>query len=294
MTVENSTPVILRGINCSRLEYSQTGFSEPEFDEIADWGANLIRLPFNQQWALARPSYDPEPYLKIIDWVIEQAALRGMYTLLDLQWLDAISPRGTLKNGRVNFVPPLPTAASLSLWSQLAARYRNQPSVLFDIFNEPHDPLPDDPGECYGIRRVRMAQWQPWARRLIDAIRSQHPDALILVSGVDWGYDLAGFPLPGATNIVYSSHVYPGKKKSWEKAFGRLSESHPVFIAEFGGLETDLAWGAKLLEYLRARNIGWAAWSWSDHPHLLQSTSGFTPTPFGTLVRSALRNSRIA
>ncbi len=261
---------------------------------MANWGANLIRLPFNQDWALARPSYDPEPYLQILDWVIERAWFRGIYTLLDLQWLDAVSPRGTLKSGRPNFVPPLPNAASVALWSQLAARYRNEPSVLYDIFNEPHDPLPDDAGECGGVRRVGMAQWQPWATQLIGAIRSQHPDALIFVSGIDWGYDLTGFPLPEASNIVYSSHVYSSKKKSWEKAFGRLSESHPVFIGEFGGLEADLTWGEKLIEYLRARNIGWAAWSWSDHPHLIESLADFEPTSFGAMVRSALRSNRNA
>ncbi|HEX4168501.1 MAG TPA: cellulase family glycosylhydrolase [Bryobacteraceae bacterium] len=312
VTAKDSRPVQLCGVNRSGLEYSspdapgslsKAGFSERELDEVAGWGANLLRLPFNQDWALARSSYDAEPYLLALDWIVEQAALRGIYTLLDLQWLDAVSPRGTLPNGSANFVPPLPNLESVQLWSQLAARYRNHTSVLFDIFNEPHDPLPDDMHELCGItsdghiyqpvcRRVGMSQWQPWASHLIAAIRNQHPDALIFVSGVDWGYDLLGFPLPATENIVYSSHVYPSKKKRWTKAFGQLSRSHPVFLGEFGGVETDLDWGERLLDYLQARHIGWAAWSWSDHPHLIKTYSNFEPTAFGALVRAALRNHR--
>lgn len=151
VNAETSEPVRLRGVNRSGLEYSApaypgslatAGISEAEFDEIADWGANLVRIPFNQSWALRTSGYDPEAYLAALDQVIAMAAERGAYTLLDLQWLDAASPRGRLPSGGANFVPPLPNLGSIELWRQLASRYRGEPAVLYDIFNEPHDPLP--------------------------------------------------------------------------------------------------------------------------------------------------------
>ncbi len=305
---ETLQPVRLRGINRSGLEYSpldfpgslaRAGICAAEFDEIASWGASLIRLPFNQSWALANPVYDAEPYLASLDQAIAWAAERGMYTLLDLQWLDAITPRGHLSGGRKNFVPPLPDFASLRLWTLLARRYRDEPAVLYDVFNEPHDPLPDDTEELHGLRpdglsfilrhrSVRLSEWRPWAVRLVAAVRSENPNALIFVSGLNWGYDLQGFPAPELQDVVYSSHVYRNKTKSWDKAFGNLSRTCPVFVAEWGGRADDLAWGTKLLQYLDEREIGWAAWSWSDEPRLIRPESAYGPTEFGKLVRDSL------
>ncbi len=121
------------------------------------------------------------------------ASDRGAYTILDLQWLDAVT----------HVVPALPNRKSITLWSELARRYRSNPAVLYDIFNEPHD--------------VTMKEWQPWAVELISAVRTQNPLALIFVSGLNWGFDLRGYPLPGITGVVYSTHVYRNKGKNWRK-----------------------------------------------------------------------------
>ena len=279
---------------------AKAGISESEFDEIAKWGANLVRIPFNQTWALNTPEYDPEAYLAGLDEVIAMAAARNAYTLLDLQWLDNASPRGRLANGRQNFVPPLPNAGSIELWRQIASRYRGESAVLYDIFNEPHDALPDDRVKFQGIRldgtlvpvrrrRVTTAEWQPWAIRLVSAIRSECPEALIFVSGVDWGYDLERLPCADLDGVVYSSHIYPRKKKPWRSAFDEVSARVPVFIAEWGGVEEDLPWGRKLADHLDDLEVGWAAWSWSDHPHLVRPGS-YEPTAFGSFVRDLLRN----
>jgi len=276
---------ILRGVNRSGLEYSLTG--GPDAAEIAaivrGWGANIIRLPFNQEWSLTRPDY-----LETLDFCIETAAELGAYTLLDLHWLDATTVRGHDNQGRANFVPPLPNEETEQMWSQLARRYRDQPAVLYDIFNEPHDPLPDDP---LGCGRVTMAEWQPWAVRLIDAIRSQNPAARIFVSGVNWGYDLEGFPIPGVSGVVYSTHVYRNKGEDWDRAFGKLTADHPVFAAEWGGEDGDLAWGRKLAGYFMQRGIGWTAWCWKNRPHLIRKppAAPYTPTVFGELVRENLK-----
>ena len=308
LNFETVTAVRLKGVNRSGLEYSsptgpgslaRAGICAAEFDEIASWGANVVRVPFNQAWALSRAVYDAEAYLACLDQAISIAAERGMYTLLDLQWLDSTTPRGHLASGRMNFVPPLPDLSSIRLWQQLARRYRHEPAVLYDVFNEPHDPLPDDTEELHGLhadgssfvirnRSVRLREWRPWAARLVSAVRSEHPAALIFVSGLDWGYDLEGFPLPELQDVVYSSHVYRNKTKSWGRAFGNLSRLSPVFIAEWGGCADDLGWGAELLQFLNEREIGWAAWSWSDEPRLVRQDSRYEPTEFGKLVQDSL------
>jgi hypothetical protein len=300
-------PVLLRGVNRSGLEYSspdgpgslaKAGVTEAEMDElVGGWRANIIRVPFNQDWALRRDGYDPEPYLEAIDAVIEMAARRGAYTLLDLQWLDAVTPRGSTNTGAINFVPPLPDGNTVTLWTQLAERYAGEPAVLYDIFNEPHDVLPGDPvpllgvtadGQTYSLesRRVTVREWQPWVVVIVSAIRSQNERALIFVPGTDWGYDLRGYPIDEFDGLVYSTHVYRGKGLNWNEAFGELSTYAPVFAGEWGGGEGDLEWGRDLAQYLSERGIGWTAWSWSDRPRLVEASEGvFLPTRFGELVR---------
>lgn len=293
--------VLLRGVNRSGLEYTEpdedgfcsaAGISRHEIRYLArDWGANIIRLPFNQDFALrGRGGRPAEDYLRDLDRVIYWASTCGAYTLLDLQWIHADLPYG----GERNFVPPLPNPESIELWRLLARRYRGETAVLFDLFNEPHDPLPDDPhpllrpdGSPYlpTYRRVTMEDWQPWACLLIDTIRSENPEALIWVSGVNWGYDLRGFPI-ARPNLVYSTHVYPGKGAHWQEAFGALASLAPVFAAEWGGQQPDLEWGRRLVRYFDELGIGWCAWSWADWPHLV---TRYAPTPFGELVRSELR-----
>ena len=294
--------IILRGVNRSGLEYAgpdEQGFlsgaaiSRSEIQSIVqDWGCNIIRLPFNQDFVLrGRDGRSGEEYQSALDQVIYWASMFGAYTLLDLQWLDA----NRIYGGNRNFVAPLPNAQSIELWTLLSRRYKDEPAVLFDIFTEPHDRLDDDPfplnkddGTTYPAdqRSVTMAEWQPWAQTLTSVIRAENADSLIFIPGINWAYDLRGMPM-NLANIVYSSHVYSNKGMDWPGAFGDLSQTSPVFVGEFGGDDTpaDLAFGRRLVEYMRQLGIGWTAWSWYNDPLLV---SRYAATQFGAIVRQQL------
>jgi len=304
----NSTtgePVLLRGLNRSGLEYSdpdEQGFlsgaslSRNEIQFITQsWRCNIIRLPFNQDFVLhGHNGRTAEEYRQALDQVIYWASMFGAYTLLDLQWLDAERIYG----GNRNFVAPLPNMQSIELWSTLARRYRDEPAVLYDLFNEPHDRLPDDPyplnkpdGTTYPASqmKVTMNEWQPWARKLSEAIRNENPDALVFSAGTNWAYDLRGMPIDDLDNVVYSTHIYPNKGTDWDNVFGDLSASVPVFAGELGGTESpdELDYVRRLLDYLRQKEIGFTAWSWIDQPNLI---SRYAPTAFGKLVQQSLLN----
>jgi hypothetical protein len=333
--------LVLRGVNRSGLEYAEpgadgflasAGISEAEIAHIVDaWGATIIRVPFCQEYALdGRGRSTSGDYLAAVDQVIAWGAERGAYTLLDLHWLSPDLTFGITRVGGPNRVPPLPDARTADVWRLIAARYRDEPAVLFDLFNEPHDPIVrrDDPAASdtrplldiddsgslrpHVGRRVDMAIWQRWARHLLGAVRSEHPRALVFVSGVDWAYDLRGMPLRApdgegeAANVVYSTHVYPWSGRpaggrlrdrarrwfghdrlSWGAAFGHLSSRVPVFAAEWGGGDADVTWGARLAAYLTVRDIGWTAWSWRDRPRLTSGAT-YSASPFGAVVRDAI------
>ena len=295
-------PVLLRGVNRSGLEYAEpdeqgflsgAGITRSEIQTITrDWGSSIIRLPFNQDWVLrGRGGLSGEDYQKALDRVIYWASLFGAYTLLDLQWLDAERMYG----GERNLVAPLPNRESVERWSMLCRRFRDEPAVLYDIFNEPHDRLEDDPhplnredGNCYpgGHCNVTTAEWKPWAQKLIAAVRDENPGALIFVSGVNWAYDLRGMRMD-IPNLVYSTHVYRNQGDNWAEAFGDMAGVVPVFCGEWGGREDakDLEWGRKLVRYFDDLEIGWTAWSWSNNPFLVNR---YTPTKFGQIVQASL------
>jgi aryl-phospho-beta-D-glucosidase BglC (GH1 family) len=324
--------VTLRGVNRSGLEYAEPGdrgflasaaISRAEIETmVREWGASIIRLPFNQDWALhGRGTFSAESYRQALDNVIAWAAELGAYTLLDLQWLDADTNLGTLPDGSVNRVAPLPNGASIELWAALAERYRDESAVLFDLFNEPHSPLEDhyDPIYFVGedgkleqtdpreydlggnglrnddLREVTADDWNRWAALLTSTIRKIHPASLIFVSGVDWGSDLRGVRVRSynmdAPNIVYSAHVYPNRSHhEWSRRFGHVCVDRPLFIGEWGGGEEDILWGSRLAAYMNRFACGWTAWSWADFPRLVRDaqSNDYEPTVLGSLVRSEL------
>jgi hypothetical protein len=269
------------------------------------WRSKIVRVQFNQDWALhGRGDHPASEYLHALDQIIDWAAALGAYTLLDLQWLDRDTVYGRLddKEKSPNHVAPLPNALTTNLWANLAERYRDEPAVLFDLFNEPHNPLSDDLLPLFLIDEsgipvesdtdfVSEEEWLPWARRLVEVIRQIHPSSLIFVGGIDWAFDLSRIRLD-APNIVYSTHVYPNRAPhQWPAAFGNSAAEVPVFVGEWGGEEKDLDWGKQFVAFLRsAPVVGWTAWSWQDKPFLLQSPRPpYLATPFGSLVQIELQ-----
>jgi endoglucanase len=314
--VDTGDAVLLRGVNRSGLEYTEPGtagflaaahFTADEVREmVGNWKSNVIRLPFNQDWCLhGRGGHSAEEYLGSIDQVIAWAAALGAYTILDLQWLDADMVYGHTKgsNGvkEPNHVPPTPNCETILLWATLARRYRDEPAVLFDLLNEPHDPLSDDflpihlIGSDGGVVDsggdfVGPAEWVPWASRLVAEVRRIRPNGVILVAGIDWAFDLRNIRVD-APGIVYSAHIYPNRKpRDWDKALGRWNDV-ALFVGEWGGNEADQAFGRELAGLLRQRGIGWTAWSWADKPHLIVPAPApdYEATAFGELVRHELQ-----
>lgn len=315
MRSDTMSPVLLRGVNRSGLEYSEPNvesflaaaqMSQDETREIVQgWHSNIVRIPFNQDWCLnGRGVHSAEEYLTSLDQMISWAAEMGAYTILDLQWLDMETAYGTtddLAKGRVtNHVPPTPNQNTIILWRTLATRYRNEPAVLFDLLNEPHSALDDDPHPLHLVTsdgRVVTSnhsffsaqEWVRWATLLTKEIRAIRQDGLVLVGGVDWGFDLSEISID-APNIVYSTHIYANRKPGdWSKAIGRHREV-PIFVGEWGGADQDLQFGKNLAAKLRKHGWGWTAWSWTDFPQLIvpPGAPAFEPTRFGALVRNEL------
>jgi len=257
--------VVLHGVNRSGLEYDKNGnrMSQMEFDYICqDWQAEIIRLPFNQEWIMTDEAYN-ERLDEVIGWIKNN----GAYVILDLQWKNTTEK-----------IPRIPDSEAVEMWKKLATRYKDDPAILYDIHNEAHD--------------ISFEEWRARAIEIIEGIRSVHPNSLVLVSGLDWAKEIgvwARNPL-SYENVVYSFHIYPwfSNANQFDALIGDYSDQIPIFVGEFGGYGENINWGKQLISYLDEKTLGWTAWSWVDDPHLTQQMDRQTPTEFGNLVRELL------
>jgi hypothetical protein len=346
---EAGDPVVLRGVvrdgmaTVERNGLDPTGVSRPISREVAGitqdevreivrrWGANVIRLPFNQEWALTRPDQ-----VASLDRIIGWAADEGAYTVLALERLDLRRAWGTI-GGAPSRIAPMPEENSVRVWTMLANRYRGEPAVLYEPYAFPHTALANDLDFVFDRPATDagwVSQWHAWARRIATAIQRQNGRALLFVSGWDFGQQLKSFPIPiggrGTLTAVYSVNAdaaeFPNMPADVDRmlAAPALPKAAPVFVSRWSGGAGGLARGNALESALRTRHrfvngawpgvVGWTALSWGEDPSLVERGAGsrvedgktlrwrtfvmdgadHRPTAFGELVRGALRTAPFA
>ena len=286
--------VVLRGVAVvdplvGRGYRHSTRLGEQDLETLArQWRAGIVRLPMHPDLMSNYPAYLREFVDPLVDWAGEHR----LYLLLGYH------AHGNPLTGEVEETPwgsdppwrgnPYNPDLGLALASlrEIAARYRDKPWVLYSVFNEP--------------AFISWSQWRPLAERLVDAVRDEHPGALVLVSGVNWASELDGALADPVRRegIVYEIHPYPWVGESWKRVVTELSMTHPVFLGEWGfGDEhpaSERNYGEALVGYCEEMGLGWTAWIW-DHswtPSMFTSRSRSRLTPFGALVKRSLAPAR--
>ena len=285
-----------RGFNL--LNYFTAGrpepFDEREFQWIAEWGFNFVRLPLSY-WNWSKPGsyYEmDERVLEDIDRAVTWGRRYGIHVCINLHRAPGycVNPPAEPQN---IFTDEEALEGCTYQWSVFARRYRKVSSrwLSFNLLNE--------------VAHVGADDYERIVRRLVQAIRATSPHRLILIDGLDWG----GHPLlavndlpdivqcgrgyqPMLVSHYGASWVYGNKpmplqpselcwpldaegqhynrqwlldmqERSWaplEQAGGR------VFIGEFGCHNQTphavaLAWLRDNLSIFRQKGWGWALWN---------------------------------
>ena len=297
-------PHMFHGVDRPSLEWSSTGehLSAADFQLQASWDANVVRIALNQDfWLAASPSADPT-YPATVDAAVQWAEQAGMDVILDLHWSD----EGTLGscNSMSGCQQLMADTNSITFWSQVAAIYKTDGRVLFEMYNEPHD-------ISWAVWKSGGTTSQGWTaagmQQLYDAIRAAGADNLVIAGGLNYAFDLSGVPANRITgyNILYATHPYGGSAdkgpSAWASGFGNLSKTDPVVMTEFGD-GADCAGGnytttintyvSALLSYADQHRVSWTAWAWyasgCTFPSIISDWQG-TPTPPGMLVKASLQ-----
>ncbi len=304
--------VWLQGINSPSLSLSFQGDHLLEsVDAILDWNANLVRLPLNQAMWFGKArgqTDDGASYRELVRQVVQKCSDRQAYVILDLHWSSA----GKWENRPNQYNMPDPL--SEQFWIDIATTYANHPAVLFDLYNEPKDVSWDvwkNGGEIVEGNNGEYQYRTCGMQELINTIRRTGAKNIIIVGGLDWGYDLSGvlegYALsdPSGNGIAYSTHIYEWKK-DWTAKVLAIAEKYPVVVGEVGadprhmevhkahGPEEWYTWAPDMLGIIQKHRLHWAAWSMHvDATPRIVSDWNFTPTYFwGSFVRAALAGAK--
>jgi len=301
---EEGSALVLQGVWAA-------GITE-QLDKIKSTGFNSIRIPYTndilksgQKPTVGYVDTNKNPPLKdwtslqALDYVIDEAAKRNLYIILDRH-----RPTGGSQSA-LWYTDHVSEQKWIDDWVTLANRYKDKTNVIaFDLHNEPHDPATWGDGNP-------ATDWKMAAEKAGNKILEANPNILIVVEGVQkennewyrWGGSLMQIrekpiTLNVKNKVVYSPHDYgPGVVKNdndvmfaasnypnnlpdyWDSKWGYISKENiaPVWIGEFGVNNTidgtkEWIWFNTLVNYIDTNNLNFAYWCWS--PDRMSPDSG--------------------
>jgi hypothetical protein len=282
-------------------------FNTAEARSIAAWHVNSVRVPLDEDCWLgingAPSDFSAATYrAQIIAWVNDLNEF-GIVAILDLHWS---APGANEAVGQW----PMPDAGhSVTFWSQVATAFRSNPSVIFDLFNEPYlgrgkptaadwlcwrngcqssqDPCSNaDPAACITGISYSVAGMQ----QLLDAVRAAGANQPVMIGGLNWAGDPCGVkdqggnggacawltyePTDPDNQLIASFHTYNWTACTtvtcWESSVHPLSLQVPVVTGEVGEKDCSAQYVDRFLTWANRNGISYLAWSWQ--PPLGKST----------------------
>ena len=265
----NGNILHLQGVNLSGMEFTAIqGYSpsdptggnfgqpnNPNWSAISSWKANIVRIPLNEDsWlgltctdidGFTRQGDPGNNYKTFLANMVNQANAAGMYVILDLHWA---APGNTCPMGQAQMAD---ADHSLDFWTSVATAYKDNPAVLFDLFNEPFitnftgDPwsyiMYGTKGSFSGYPAYNRTGTQKtinnaWTvasyQDMINAVRATGATNVILVGSLSYTADLSGWlahaPADPLGQIAATWHPYP----TYGAAFGTQAYSQPGFAPQ--------------------------------------------------------------
>lgn len=163
-------------------------YTQQDFQDIKNLGADVIRLPINlHAMSDGAPDYTLNPiFLTFLDQAVDWAEAVGIHLILDNHTFDPAV------NTPANIDVPL-----LKVWKQMASHYAGRSDLIhYEVLNEPHG--------------ITNAIWSAIQQAVIDTIRTVDQTHSIVVGGVDWNsyHTLDDLPVYSDSNLIYTFHFY--------------------------------------------------------------------------------------
>ena len=235
--------VLLRGIN-EMVVWSAGRDGSPEFSEIAQTGANVVRIVWTDEGTPAE-----------LDQAITNASAEQLIPLIE-------------HHGATGDLSRVPSV--VDYWTRpdvLAVLKKHEPYLLLNIANEAGD-------------SVGLDDFQNTYRAAIDRLRQAGLVLPLIIDGPGWGQDIDTLQASGRSllehdpehNLMFSVHMW------WADATGdrvtaeltqSVSLELPLIVGEFAQHAVYMCDAAPfayrvLLAKAQELQIGWLAWSWGS------------------------------
>jgi endoglucanase len=251
---KNNNPFVLRGMSMFWNKWTEGSkyYNEGTVTTLAgsSWNANVVRVAAGDD-NLDKNVNDTKNFM---DWT----ATAGIYVIADWHY-------HTISNNAESFFT---TVASY-------AKQKNYTHVIYEIFNEPCS------GQSTCGQNYSWTQIKDYSEKVIDKIRAQDPDGLIVVGTPSFSSDIGAAranPITGtrAKNILYTLHFYTSDV-SHNTFQGSLKTAYcnnfPIFATEWGTSTADGGADNKAPDWpltngwmslVESIGISWANWSYTD------------------------------
>jgi endoglucanase len=268
--------------NAFWLDNDKGRFKEGYFKMIKDAGFSNIRVNLHAFSHMDKLTFQFETkWLEILDWVVKKGLEANLMVILDMHEYNQMADDPVGKKEMF-----------LSVWRQLAPRYKDKPSqVLFEVLNEPN-------------QKLTVEMWNEYLAEAVKIIRETNPNRTLIIGPGNWNgiESLPSLVLPeNDNNIIVTVHFYhpmefthqgaPWSSKTkditgikwlgtddeksfiesklkvaadWSKVSGR-----PIFLGEFGAydkgeMESRARYTAFVARTAEKFGFSWAYWQFDS------------------------------
>jgi endoglucanase len=262
--------------------YQQHWITTTDLDNIQSLGFNLIRVPvwYGQFYNLNNISssgWRPDAFNEL-DWVVSNAAQRGIYTIIDMHGVvggQSTSDDTGFAGQNQYWSNSNDQGNTAWMWWQIASHYNGNSNVAgYDLINEP-----------VGAPSTTAA-WTAF-NDLYNSVRSADPNHMVIMEGTFGNWNWSMLPAPsqyGWTNVMYEMHSY-----CWNCSASQVQASADTQVSDFRnhasynvpgyiGEFNDFGNGPSVWQHsVNAFNNAGLSWS----PWAFKATHGLNPDSWG-------------
>jgi aryl-phospho-beta-D-glucosidase BglC (GH1 family) len=246
-------------------EFRNVYVAKDDIEFIKAAGFNTVRVPLH--WRLFIDSAADGQYRlvgpgwSLLDRLVDWCREAGLRVIIDLHAAPGGQTGVNHDDGTgypLTFYVPQNRRLTVALWRELAAHYRDEPTILgYDLLNEPISPYSD---EAYLNPRL-----ETFYREIVATIRSVDKNHAVLLAGAQWSTNFAVFDRPFDSNAIYTYHKFwstPTRTAVQEYINFSKKWNVPILIGETGEF-TD-TWNESFRRLHEQLGIGWCFWTYKN------------------------------
>ena len=241
LTDSKGNAVQLRGISTHGIAWFPDYINESCFRQLREeWNVNVIRLAmYTEEYGGYCAGGNKEQLKQLIHKGVSYAAAQDMYVIIDWHIAEASA-----------------------FFQEMSKKYADCNHVIYEICNEPNG-------------GTDWQQIKAYAEKIIDIIRSNDKDAVILVGTPNWSQyvdQAAESPITKYDNIMYTLHFYAATHTDSLRntMTAAIQKGLPIFVSEYGICDAsgngaiNEAQANQWIDTMDSYGISYVAWNMSN------------------------------